>query len=44
MLRVEMTHGSFEPDVEEIRDVGIQDVVVVGRIGDDRIETGVRPR
>jgi hypothetical protein len=41
VLRVEMTDGALEPDVEEVRDVGVGDVVIVGRVRDDRIERGI---
>ena len=38
VLRMEMPDGALEPDVEEVRDVGVGHVVVVGRIGDDGVE------
>ena len=39
-FRVEMAHGALEPDVEEVGEVGVGHVVVVGRVGEHGVEVG----
>ncbi len=31
-IGVQMAHAAFEPDVEKVREFGVHDVVVVGRV------------
>ncbi|RLE69063.1 MAG: hypothetical protein DRJ45_07105 [Thermoprotei archaeon] len=40
-LGVEIAHGALEPDVEEVREICVGHVVVIGRIDDDGIEGGI---
>ena len=42
-VRVEVAHRALEPDVEEVRQVGIGHVVVVGRVGQDGVEVVIGP-
>ncbi|MDW8145407.1 MAG: hypothetical protein RMJ48_03760 [Roseiflexaceae bacterium] len=41
---VEVAHGALQPDVEEVGEVGVRHIVVVGRVGQHRVEEGVRVR
>ena len=40
-LRVDVARGALEPDVEEVAQLRVHDVVVVGRVHDDDIDAGV---
>jgi hypothetical protein len=40
-LRMEVADGALEPDVEEVREVAVGHVVVVGGVGDDGVEVVV---
>jgi hypothetical protein len=39
---VEVAHGAPQPDVEEVGEVGVGDVVGVGRVNDDGVKVPVR--
>ena len=38
-LRETMAGGTLEPDIKKIRQFGVHNIVVVGRVHDDRIDT-----
>ena len=40
-LGEDMAGGALEPDIEEVRQLGVHDVVVIGRVHDHRVDAAV---